>query len=68
MITGILKANRYFSRLRHKAPAKQKAWSTNWLQALPGGAGEGTRTPTVSLLILSQARLPFRHTGITELL
>ena len=25
------------------------------------GAGEGTRTPTVSLLILSQARLPFRH-------
>jgi hypothetical protein len=28
------------------------------------GAGEGTRTPTVSRLILSQLRLPFRHSGI----
>jgi hypothetical protein len=28
------------------------------------GAGEGTRTPTVSLSILSRTRLPFRHTGL----
>lgn len=27
-------------------------------------AGEGTRTPTVSLSILSRTRLPFRHTGL----
>ncbi len=27
------------------------------------GAGERTRTSTVSLTILSRARLPFRHTG-----
>ena len=58
---------KYLSRNIHAVLRQKQKKAVDFSTAF-FGAGEGTRTPTVSLLILSQARLPFRHTGITELL
>lgn len=47
---------------------RKRPVNTGLSENIAFGAGEGTRTLTVSHLILSQTRLPFRHTGLADLL